>query len=288
MRFNNFKSWLFCIVVFSFSFCYSQQVIPLYKEAIPKGSEIFTLKETTRLDENNQIVTIRNVSVPTLTVFKPEAGKSNGTAVIICPGGGFQGLAFQAEGTATAKWCVENGITAFILKYRLMPFPYPQFNDAKQSQRDSIFTPFVKLAFKDGLEAVKYVRNHAIEYNLDATKIGLIGYSAGGTIVSSVALNYTPESRPDFVVPVYAYCGAIVGEKVPNDAPPMFLAWASDDAIATGNPRLYEKWKNAGKSVEMHCFYNGGHGFSVTKQNKASDIWIVLFKEWMSNQGFLK
>ncbi|WP_370479767.1 alpha/beta hydrolase [Tamlana flava] len=276
------------ILVFSCLIGNSQEVIPLYKDSIPLGSEIFTLKESARLDDNGEIVTIRNVSIPTLTVYRPEQIKSKGTAIIICPGGGFQGLAYQTEGTATAKWCVENGITAFILKYRLMPYPYPELNSSEQSERDSIFKPFVKLAVDDGLEAVKYVRSRADQYNLDMEKIGIIGYSAGGTIVSSVAQNYNKESRPDFVVPVYAYCGAIVGDRVPANAPPMFLAWASDDVIANGNPRLYEKWKEAGRSVEMHCFYNGGHGFSVNKQNKASDIWTILFKEWMLNQGFLK
>ncbi len=265
----------------------SQEVIPLYKDSIPPGSEIFTLKESARLDENGEIVTIRNVSVPTITVYKPEPTKSTGTALIICPGGGFQGLAYQTEGTATAKWCLENGITAVILKYRLMPFPNPELNTANHTQRDSIFTPYVKLAVTDGLEAIKYVRNHCDDYNVDPNKIGIIGYSAGGTIVSSVAQNYDSVTRPDFVVPIYAYCGAILGNDIPDDAPPMFLAWASDDVIANGNPRLYEKWRDAGKSIEMHCFYNGGHGFSVNKQNKSSDTWTTLFKDWMINQGFL-
>jgi len=267
--------------------CQAQTVIPLYNGEIPPGSEILTREETARRDENGDIITIRNVSMPTLTVVQPEEGKKNGTALVICPGGGFQGLAFQHEGTETAKWCVEKGITAFILKYRLMPFPYPELDKAEQSQRDSIFIPFVRLAAADGLEAIKYVRSHALEYGIDPAKIGIVGYSAGGTVTGSVARTYTPESRPDFVVPVYAYCGAILGDSVPEDAPPMFLAWATDDPIAKGNPGFYEQWRDAGKSVEMHCFYSGGHGFSVVKQNKPSDQWPSLFEEWMINQGFL-
>jgi len=267
--------------------CQAQTVIPLYNGEIPPGSEILTKKETARHDENGDIITIRNVSMPTLTVFQPENGKNNGTALVICPGGGFQGLAFQHEGAETAKWCVEKGITAFILKYRLMPFPYPELDKAEQSQRDSIFIPFVRLAAADGREAIKYVRSHASEYKIDPAKIGIVGYSAGGTVTGSVARTYTAESRPDFVVPVYAYCGAILGDGVPEDAPPMFLAWATDDPIAKGNPGLYEQWRDAGKSVEMHCFYSGGHGFSVVIQNKPSDQWSSLFEEWMINQGFL-
>jgi len=267
---------------------YGQKVIPLYNGETPEGNEILTLEEIVRLDRNNEIVTIRNVSMPTLTVSQPEKDKNRGTALIICPGGGFQGLAYQQEGTATAKWCVENGITAFILKYRLMPFPYPELDNAGPFQRDSLFKKFVHLAVADGLEAIKCVRNHAPEYGIDPAKIGIVGYSAGGTLVGSVAQTYNPESRPDFVVPIYAYCGAMLGDKVPDDAPPMFLAWAADDEIAKGNPGLYEKWKKAGKSIEMHSFYSGGHGFSVLKQNKPSDIWPELFIDWMNNQGFIK
>ena len=267
--------------------CNGQTVIPLYNGEIPAGSEILTLKERVRLDEKGEIVTIRNVSMPTLTVVQPDDGKNNGTALIICPGGGFQGLAFQHEGTETAKWCVENGITAFILKYRLMPFPYPKLDKAALSQRDSIIIPFVRLATADGMEAIKYIRSHASEYRIDPAKIGIVGYSAGGTIVGSLAQTFNKESRPDFVAAVYAYCGAMIGDSVPDDAPPLFLSWATDDLISKGNPGLYEKWRVAGKSVEMHCFYSGGHGFSVVKQDKPSDKWSELFMDWMVNQGFI-
>ncbi len=265
-----------------------QTVIPLYNGEVPPGSEILTNKERVRLDGNGEIVTIRNVSMPTITVFQPEEAKKNGTAIIICPGGGFQGLAYQHEGTATANWCLENGITAFILKYRLMPHPYPGLKKAKGSEKDSLFAPFVRMATADGREAITYVRSHAEEYGIDPDKIGIVGYSAGGTVVGSVAQTYTKESRPDFVVPVYAYCGAMLGNQVPDDAPPMFLTWATDDSIARGNPGLYEKWMNAEKSVEMHSFYTGGHGFSVVKNNSPSDIWTDLFMAWMKNQKFIE
>jgi len=271
-----------------FTYCsYGQKIIPLYNGETPPGNKVLTLEERVRLDENNEIVTIRNVSMPTLTVFQPEKAKNTGIALIVCPGGGFQGLAYQQEGTPTAKWCIENGITAFILKYRLMPYPYPELDDAKPAERDSLFKSFVQLAAADGLEAIKYIRNHASEYGIDPAKIGIVGYSAGGTLVGSVAQIYKSESRPDFVAPIYAYCGAMLGDKVPDDAPPMFLAWASDDEIAKSNPGLYEKWKDAGKSVEMHCFYSGGHGFSVLKHDKPSDQWPEIFKNWLKYHGFL-
>jgi len=268
---------------------YTQEVIPLYEGKMPTGSEIFTLPERVRTDSiTGEIITIRNVSMPTITVYKPENGKGNGTALIIAPGGGFQGLAWQTEGTPTAKWCVENGITAFILKYRLMPFPYPELDNAERSKRDSIITQFVQLARNDGLEAIRYIRNNASEYGINPSRIGILGYSAGGTVVGSVAQTYNQESRPDFVVPVYAYCGAIIGESVPDDAPPMFLIWATDDPVSRGNPGFYEKWRDAKKSVEMHAFYSGGHGFSVTEHGKPSDKWPEFFMDWMINLGMIE
>jgi len=283
---RNLGFFLFLMLITFFS--RGQKIIPLYNGETPPGNEILTLEERVRLDENNEIVTIRNVSMPTLTVFQPEKENNRGTALIICPGGGFQGLAYQQEGAATAKWCVDNGITAFILKYRLMPFPYPELDKAKPSERDSLFMKFVHLAVADGLDAIKYIRSHASEYGIDPAKIGMVGYSAGGTLVGSVAQSYNPDCRPDFVAPIYAYSGAMIGDKVPDDAPPLFLAWAADDRIADGNPGLYEKWKKAGKSIEMHSFYSGGHGFSVLKQNKPSDKWTELFMYWIENQGFIE
>lgn len=265
-----------------------QEVIPLYNGEIPPGSETFSMNETARKDSTGEIITIRNVSMPTLTAVRPVNAMGNGTAIIICPGGGFSGLAWQTEGTPTAKWCAEKGITAFILKYRLVPYPYPEFENLRRQIRDSIISTYVTMAAADGCEAVKYVRNHASEYAIDPAKIGILGYSAGGTVAGSVALTYTRESRPDFVVPVYAAVGAIIGDKVPDDAPPMFLVWATNDPISSGNPGLYEKWRDAKKSVEMHAFYSGGHGFSIINHNKPSDIWPDLFMDWMLNQGFIK
>lgn len=264
------------------------QVIPLYSGAIPPGSEMLSGEQRVRTDAEGNIITIRNVSSPTLTVVRPEHSVTNGTALIICPGGGFQGLAWQTEGTATAEWCRARGITAFILKYRLMPMAVTEYVALQRQDpraADSLVAPYVRLAVDDAKEAIRYVREHAGEYGIDPAKVGLIGYSAGGTLVSSVALTYHRTSRPDFVAAIYAYGGAIQGSEVPADAPPLFLAWATDDGIAAGNPPLYERWRAAGRSVEMHAFYTGGHGFSVTAQGTVSDAWTSLFEGWMTAIG---
>lgn len=284
------KIKLFLLVhVMLFTVCgYGQKEILLYDGKLQQDMENFPLAERARKDSiTGEIITIRNVSIPTLTVYEPAKGKRKGTALIICPGGGFSGLAWQTEGTPTANWCIEHGITAFILKYRLIPYPDPAFDSLRGNERDSIMKKYVTMSVADGGEAVKYVRAHAAEYGIDPGKIGIVGYSAGGTVTGSVAQTYSKDSRPDFVAPIYAYVKAMIGDKVPDDAPPMFLAWASDDPIASGNPDLYKKWRVAGKSIEMHAFSSGGHGFSVTKHNKPSDEWTELFIAWMKSQGFL-
>jgi len=278
---------LFCLMFVMVS--YGQEVVRLYNGEVPAGSEVLTKKEYVRKSETGEVITYRNVSMPTLTIHEPAQDKKNGIAMVICPGGGFTGLAFNLEGTNVAKWCNDHGITAFILKYRLMPLT-PEVMKAQNDpggKFDSLIGPYVKLAVADGLEAVKYVRSHANEYGIDANKIGIMGFSAGGTVAGSVAQTYNQDSRPDFVAPIYAYCPAILGDAVPDDAPPMFQTLASDDHIANWNPGFYEKWRDAGKSVEMHCFYSGGHGFAMEKTGKASDKWVELFYDWLVNQGFL-
>ena len=267
----------------------AQEVVKLYDGKRPAGSEILTKEERVRKNEKGEIITIRNVSMPTLTVYQPDNQTKNGSALIICPGGGFTGLAFQLEGTKIAEWCNNNGITAFILKYRLMPLT-PEVVKAQESpgtKFDSIIAPYVDMAVADGREAVKYVRQHASEYGIDTARIGMMGFSAGGTVVGSVAQTYDAQSRPDFVAPIYAYCNAMLGDSVPYDAPPMFQTLATNDHIAFGNPELYEKWRDAGKSVEMHCFFNGGHGFGMTKRGVATDRWADLFLEWLKLQKFV-
>jgi acetyl esterase/lipase len=274
---------------------FAQNVIPLYNGQRPAGSEMLTYPEKLQKNTQGEIVAVSGVSMPTLTLYKPETTLANGTAVIICPGGAFRFLSFENEGNEVARWLVSKGITAFIRKYRLVPdkpgLNNTLFHDLQKSyfaRIDSVNAPYVPLAVADGLEAVKYVRQHAAEYGIDPIRIGMMGFSAGGTVTGSVAQTYTAESRPDFVAPIYAYYPAMLGDKVPADAPPMFLALATDDPIAYANTRLYEKWRDAGKPVEMHIYAKGGHGFGILKRGQPTDDWTLRFEEWMSNQGFMK
>ena len=274
---------------------FSQNVIPLYNGQRPAGSEMLIYPEKMQKNPKGEVVMISGVSMPTLTVYKPEASVANGTSVIICPGGAFRFLSFESEGNEVARWLVSKGITAFILKYRLVPDKpglnntlFQDLQSVNFARIDSVNAPFVPLAVADGLEAVRYVRQHAAEYGIDPLRIGMMGFSAGGTVTGSVAQIYDAESRPDFAAPIYAYCPAMLGDKVPIDAPPMFLALASDDPIANENTRLYEKWRDAGKPVEMHIYGKGGHGFGIQKRGLPTDDWTTRFEEWMNVQGFLK
>jgi acetyl esterase/lipase len=273
---------------------HAQKVIRLYSGAAP-GSEKWTHQEKEYFSPiwNTQVVT--NVSQPTLTVFAPEASTANGTAVIICPGGGFHALSINSEGVDVAKWLSARGVTAFVLKYRLVPTGEDGVKElmgkiTNRQKMDEDNAAVIPLACADGLAAVSYVRRHAAEFGVSPARIGLMGFSAGGTVTASVAFNYTGESRPDFLAPVYAYMGAVKESAVPTDAPPMFVVAASDDqlGLAADSIRLYSAWLGAKKPVEIHMYSKGGHGFGMRKQNLPSDHWIERFGDWLQSQSLLK
>ena len=272
----------------------AQKVIGLYPGAAP-GSEKWTHKEKEYFSKvwNTQVVT--NVAQPTLTLYAPEPSVANGTAVIICPGGGFHALSINSEGIDVAKWLNTKGVTAFVLKYRLVPTGEDGTKEmmekmSKGKSLDDENMPVIPLAIADGVAAVTYVRKHAAEFGISPSRIGLMGFSAGGTVTAGVVFNYTAESRPDFVAPVYAYMGAIKNPIGAQDAPPMFVVAASDDqlGLAPDSVSLYSKWIAAKKSAELHLYSKGGHGFGMRKQNLPSDQWIERFGEWLAVQGLLK
>lgn len=272
----------------------AQKVIPLYSGAAP-GSEKWTHQEKEYFSPlwNTQVVT--NVVNPTLTVYAPDATTANGTAIIICPGGGFHALSINSEGVDVAKWLAAKGVTTFVLKYRLVPtgedgvkeLMGKMVNPKKFNEDNAVVVP---LAVADGLAAVSYVRKHAAEFSISPNRIGLMGFSAGGTVTASVAFQYSAESRPDFAAPIYPYMGAVKEAPVPADAPPLFVLAATDDqlGLAPDSVHLYSKWLAAKKPAELHLYSKGGHGFGMRKQNLPSDQWIERFGDWLSLQGLLK
>ncbi len=262
-----------------------QPVVRLYTGAAP-GSENWKQKEAENNSNMWQTRVVYNVVDPTLTIFKP-TGTANGTSVVICPGGGFHALSIDSEGYEVARWLAAKGVTCFVLKYRLVESkttdPAAELMAKKGEQTEKEVAPIIKLAMADGLAAVGYVRQHAAEFGLNPKRIGIMGFSAGGTVAASVMYNYTPQNRPDFVAPIYLQYEWAIKKAVPADAPPAFILAATDDqlGLAPHSVQLYTDWTKASKPAELHLYANGGHGFGMRKNNLPSDHWIELFDTWL-------
>ena len=270
----------------------AQDVIPLYPGIAP-GSTQQNYPEKAYISPVWHEDVITNVTRPTLTIFQPSPELKNGTAVVICPGGGFMALVIGNEGTDLAKYLAAKGVTAFVLKYRVahtdgdatQEFDALYADKQKFSETMKTVQP---LAVADGLAAVKYVRQHAKEWGVSPDRVGIIGFSAGGFVTAEVALHYAPEGRPAFVGLIYG--GALSKDApVPADAPPMFIAAATDDSLglAPQSVALYQKWTAAHKDAELHMYEKGGHGFGMHKQNLPTDHWIDRFTDWLQLEGFL-
>lgn len=285
---------LFLLMLLSLSAgAYAQnKVVRLYDGPAP-GSESWKHHE----QENNknlwQTRVVYNVAEPTLTVVAADPAKTVGTGLVICPGGGFHALSIDSEGLDVARWLAARGVTCFVLKYRLVECKTDDPTSeimTKGNRLEGDVRPIVKLAMADGLAAVGYVRRHASEYGLIPNRIGIMGFSAGGTVTASVIYNYTPETRPDFAAPIYLQYEWAPKEGVPADAPPLFILAATDDplGLAPHSVNLYSDWTKAKKSAELHLLAKGGHGFGMRKQNLPSDNWIELFAVWLDGQGLMK
>lgn len=282
-----------CLLLIAFSTAAQQKVIQMYN-GNPPGSENWTYKEQV-YHPGAKDALVYNVSHPTLTVYPADPSIATGTAVIVCPGGGFFILAAIHEGEDVAWWLNKKGVTVFLLKYRLghslTDNPGQELSDnMKKNDFNEKIDPIIPLSIADGREAIKYVRTHAAEYGIDPARIGIIGFSAGGTVAASTAFNYTPGNRPDFVAPIYAYIPSSLQGQVPADAPPVFIAAATDDPLvpASLSVSLYSKWLAAKKPAELHIYEKGGHGFGMHKQNIPTDTWIDRFGDWLGLLGFLK
>jgi acetyl esterase/lipase len=274
---------------------FAQTVIPLYNGGAP-GSPQLADQEKQYFSKawNTEVVT--NVSRPTLTVYKPTGGVNSGSAVIICPGGGFMALSIENEGNQAATYLAARGMTAFVLRYRLVPTQgdaTEDFGRLLQNDRarfDQMVAKAVPIAIADGMAAVAYVRQHAAEYGVAPDRVGIMGFSAGGGVTTGVAFQYKPESRPAFLGFIYPGGQEFGDATVPADAPPMFIAAASDDMLSlpTVSIALYQKWITARAPAEIHMYARGGHGFGMRARNIPTDHWIDRFVDWLGLQGFLR
>ena len=289
------KKYLCILLLLPFVSIAQQKEIRLYDKAAP-GSENWNWQEKKNNNNAIHLMTVFNVVNPTLTVFLPDGAASNGTAVVICPGGGFHFLSIESEGNEVAKWLAKKGFTAFVLKYRVAhidtddPFGdmMAGMNGPRKAAWDAENKATIPLSISDGRAALAYVRQHADEYNIKKNQIGIVGFSAGGTVTASAAFNYDKQNRPDFVAPVYPYMPDALQSDVLTDAPPMFLVCASDDqlSLTPHSVSLYNKWYAAKHPVEMHLYTKGGHGFGMNPQNIPTDKWIDRFYEWLTLMGF--
>jgi acetyl esterase/lipase len=279
--------------------------IPIWP-GVPPGSEGWTQKEVESRGGGD--VTVRNVTTPTLTAFVPDPSVATGTAVIVCPGGGFRFLSWENEGTKVAEWLRKRGVAAFVLKYRLKETPAAddayrkdmgsflltlfQFKDrdltsdaAKALEKDMREAGAAGCA--DGRQAIKVVRQRAKEWGIKPDRIGIMGFSAGGIVTRSAATDYDADSRPDFAAHVYA---PVLGEiKVPKDAPPLFVLCAADDQLAEAScVRLYGAWRAAGRPAELHLYEKGGHGFGMARWGLPVHGWVERYGDWLGQRGLIK
>lgn len=239
---------------------------------------------------------VRNVEVPTLTAFLPDPASATGAAVVVAPGGAFLMLSIDHDGYDVARWFAERGVAAFVLRYRLLPSPrepsafvnrLTQVMTAAASGEDPYqgSSPLANAA-EDGRQAIRVIRERADQWNVDPLRIGMVGFSAGGHVVNDVAANHDRESRPDFAVSIAA--GLREPVMVPEDAPPLFIAYAVDDPFMSGRMLpLFMSWRDAGRPVELHAYESGGHGLSLSAQNTTNDGWIDALGAWLVHHGLI-
>jgi acetyl esterase/lipase len=229
---------------------------------------------------------LKSVDNPSLTVFLPPKEKATGAAVIVCPGGGFFQLTFGAEGVDAAKFLNSIGVAAFVLKYRL-----PRLTN-------SVYT--MESPHQDGLRAMRLVRSRASEWGIDPNRLGLVGFSAGGEVISMTAFGDTSgitnapdpidqaNARPDYIVEIYPGGGGIP-QALPPNAPPAFLLVADDDDHTTAVLKLFTLYRAAKIPVEVHVFTRGQHAFGMGSHSRLTTIkdWPERLADWMGDNNIL-
>jgi dienelactone hydrolase len=250
---------------------------------------------------------LRNVSRPTVTVYRPQAGQAHGGGVVVCPGGGWRILAWEHEGVDVAEWFAARGYTAFLLKYRLAATPQdPATFAAQMAQTNGLLAERVtaakaptamdqivrderlrharEVAAEDGRRALTLVRERAAAYGLDPARIGMIGFSAGAFLAVDVAMD-RQGPPPAFLAAIYG--GETRGRSPPADAPPLFAVVAHDDRYLFHMVEgLYLDWSAADHAAELHIFAKGAHGFGMVGQGLPCDRWTDLLGDWLADQGF--
>ena len=241
------------------------------------------------------LVWVCNVTRPTMTVYSP-AGRNTGVAIVIFPGGGYSGLAMDLEGTEICDWLTSRGITAVLLKYRV------------PLKKTEPYTEPSPLALEDAQRTLGLVRYHAAEWQIDPHKVGVIGFSAGGHMAATTSTHFDKRiyptvdaadresCRPDFAIACYPghlynddYLKLNPNVPVTTNTPPTFLLQAEDDHVDGVGQALtyYIALKNAGVSVEMHLYAEGGHGFGLRPSKHPISEWPGLVEKWLVTIGMI-
>lgn len=289
----------------------AQQELPLYGSQPIPNSKPVPDRQTIDSSGNPLRYSYSLVSRPTLTVYTPAEGTANGTAVVVCPGGGYVHLAMTHEGTDVCKWLNSLGITAFLLKYRL---------PSDETMVDKTIGPL-----QDAQRAIQVVREHAKEWGVNPGAVGIMGFSAGGHLASTAGTHFNhqvidnPEGvslRPDFMVllyPVISFSDSIghrgsrdnlLGKhpdpaqvqlysnelQVTDQTPPTFLVHAEDDktVMVVNSLYFYEALVKHHVPAEMHIYPKGGHGFGMHNATTGGDQWPDRLAEWMKVNGWIR
>jgi acetyl esterase/lipase len=247
---------------------------------------------------------VRNVTTATLTPYLPDPAKANGTAVIVAPGGGFRWLSINNEGWKIAKALNEQGVAAFVLKYRLQPTepsmdkfqemmarpmgPPPPPSGATEGEAASPPPPRPRRDLSNQLAdaeaAYAMIIDRADEWGVDTDRIGMMGFSAGAGLTMHCTMN-SETMKLAFIAPIYGGMGPV---EVPEDAPPLFTAIAANDFLFNGQFGLIKSWYDAGKPVEFHLYQDGGHGFGMGYPGHPTYWWFEVFTHWLDHNGYLK
>ncbi len=267
-------------------------------QPVPGPEAVHSTAEKGELVAGKPYIYVSNVSQPTLTVYAPK-GKNTGAAVVVIPGGGFEILAMDLEGTEVCDWLNANGITCVLLKYRVPGAPYDWHCDCRP---DNHVVPTQSL--EDVQRAMGLVRLHAAEWRIDPHKVGVLGFSAGGYLVAEISTHFDKRlypavdaadkesARPDFAVALYPGHIEIHGKLNPNvpvtaATPPSFLLQAEDDGVDGVQQSLvyYAALKQAGVPVEMHLYAQGGHAFGLRPTKLPITHWPDLVTRWLKTLG---
>jgi acetyl esterase/lipase len=256
------------------------------------GPEHDATKPTDPLVGGRVLIHLANVSVPTISVYRPPAGTANGTAVLVCPGGGYYILALDLEGTEVCDWLNSKGVTAILLKYRV---------PRREGQ------PPYAAPLQDAQRAMGIVRAHAAEWGIDPDRLGVLGFSAGGHLAATLSastertyphVDVSDEQpfHPNFQLLIYpAYLSeekdrykAMPETRVTSATPPTFMVMAEDDPIGAENILLYGMGLKAAKvPMELHLFPTGGHGYGLRPTKDNVTKWPALAADWMASRGLL-